>query len=383
MDLMLPALPTIGAALHVENPNHRAWIISAFMAGIGVGALFFGPLSDHFGRKRTLTTAITFLLISSLICALSGSFTVMLVARFIAGIFAASCRVVTVSIVRDCFVGDNMARVMSLCTIVFMLVPMAAPALGQVLLSVMSWRWIFGVLVILGSILLVWIIIRLPETLLPKNRVTISPRQMGATFLLIISHRTSMGYVTATSILMGAQFGFLLSVQQIVFDVFHAPRTLPLVCIGATIWMVVGSLLNSRLVRRIGARRMSQGALLAFAILSLIHVGIAWNGWETLPSFVGFQGLMMLCMAFSIGNFSSIMMEPFAHGAGVAASVQGFITTLGSVCLSSLIGLAFNGSTLPLALAYLAASILSIGVVIWAERGKLFTRPNNQHLREM
>lgn len=383
IDLMLPALPAIGETLHVDNPNHRQWVISAFMAGIGVGSLFVGPLSDHFGRKRTLTTAIMFYSIFCLISAFSGSFTVLLVARFVAGFFAASCRIVTISIIRDCFVGDNMARVMSLCTIVFMIVPMAAPALGQALLSFMSWRGVFEVLVVLGGVLLIWIVVRLPETLSPENRVAISPYQMGVTFKQIVSHRSSMGYVTAITIVMGAQFGFLLSVQQIVFDVFHVPRALPLVFLGVSVWMVLGSLLNSRLVRRIGARRMGHCALVAFATLSLLHVIVAWNEWETLPTFVGFQGLMLLCMAFSSGNFSSIAMEPFARGAGLAASVQGFIITLGSACLGSLIGLAFDGTTLPMASGYLAASVIAIAVVFWAERGELFARPNHQNLREM
>ncbi|NIJ37427.1 DHA1 family bicyclomycin/chloramphenicol resistance-like MFS transporter [Sphingopyxis panaciterrae] len=376
IDLMLPALPAIAESLRVESANQRQWVLSTFLLGMGLGSLVLGPLSDRYGRKPTLTIAIALYLAASIACAVAANLVQLLLARFVAGLFAASCRIVTVSIIRDCFKGDNMARVLSLCFIILMTVPMIAPAIGQALLSVMPWRWIFGVLALLGGAVLIWIVARLPETLPPADRISISPAGMRSALKDIVSHRAAMGYIAAATIVTGAQFGFLLSIQQIVFDVFHAPSKLAIVFLSITSCMVLGSLLNSALVRRFGARRLGQGALIVLAIISLIHVLFVLNGRETLGSFSAFQGLLLLCAAFSNGNFNSIAMERFSRGAGLAASIQGSITVVGSAGISGLIGYAFDGTTLPLALAYFVAAVLAFGVVTWAERGQLFTQPD-------
>jgi MFS transporter, DHA1 family, multidrug resistance protein len=381
IDPMLPALPSIGAALGVDNPNDRQWIITAYFIGLGVGSLLYGSLSDRYGRRPVLIISLIFMLLATLACALAPSFGILLAARAAAGFFAAASRVIAVSIVRDRFQGDRMARIMSIVFIVFMLVPVLAPSFGQLILLVAPWRWIFGVLLVLGTIELIWVARRLPETLNPAHRVEIRAKDVSAMLWTVVSHRTSIGYMIATGVVMGGLIGFLTSAQQIFFDIFHAPKVFPIAFAGIAGSMAMGSYFNSRLVEHLGARRVSQSALILLTLLGGAHTLTAWAGLETMASFIVLQSLTMLCVSLTGSNFGAISMEPFSRGAGLASSFQASLTTLVSAMLGAFTGSMFNGTTLPMALGFFGYGCIAFLLVAWAERWKLFTRPNHAAMR--
>lgn len=381
IDPMLPALPAIGDALGVSTANDRQWIITSYILGLGVGALFYGSLSDRFGRRPILLICMALYLLSTLLCAVSQNFVFMIIGRAASGFFAAAMRVVAISIVRDRFHGDRMASIMSLIFIVFMIVPVLAPTIGQLVLYFANWRWIFGLLLVLGVALLVWIAWRLPETLTPETRVEITLADLTATMGRILTHRSASGYMIASGVVMGALIGFILSVQQIFFDIFQQPDIFPFAFAGIASFMAIGSFFNSKLVERMGARRLSQGSLIIFILLAAIHSLVAWSGKETMVSFIVLQALTMLAFAFTGSNFSAISMEPFSRGAGLASSFQAFATTLISAVLGALIGSQFDGSTLPLALGFLVFGSAALLIVAWGERWQLFTRPGLNAMR--
>ncbi|MCH4150730.1 MAG: multidrug effflux MFS transporter [Sphingobium sp.] len=382
IDTMLPALPDIGHSLAIANANDRQLIISVFFLGLAGGSLIYGPLSDHHGRKPVLLWAMALFLVSNLICTFTPSFPLMLAGRFMAGFFAAACRVIVVSIVRDCYQGDMMARIMSLIMFIFMMVPMAAPSLGAIILLFAHWRWIFGILALLVGALMSWIVMRMPETLDPAHHLRVHPRQLAETFLGIVTTRSSIGYMLASGVMMGGLVGFIVSVQQIFFDVFGQPHLLPMGFALITMWMAAGNLLNGRLVQRFGARRMSQGAVIGVILLSLSHYALARAELETIWVFILLQGMTTLCFSFAGVNFSSIAMEPFARGAGFASSLQAALTTLVSALLGSMVGAAFDGTTIPIAVGFFSFGAGALVIILWAERGRLFTRPGHGHLRE-
>lgn len=383
IDPMLPALPQIGHDLHVAVANDRQQIITIFFMGLSAGSLLFGPLSDHFGRRPVLLAALATMLLFTVLCALAPSFPVLLGARLSAGFFAAAGRVMVVSIVRDRFQGDQMARIMSLIMVIFMVVPILAPGYGTLVLMWAPWRWIFWLLAGLLAVELLWLGLRLPETLRDEARVAIRPRDLAAMLGRIVTQRSSIGYIVASGLMMSCMVGFLVSVQQIFFDVFHRPEMLPVGFAAIGLWTAVGSLANSRLVQRFGARRMSQSAVIALILLSAVHSLVGWAGLESLWLFVVIQGMMALFFSMGGANFSSIALEPFARGAGLASSVQASLTTLMSSVLGGLIGAHFDGSTLPLSLGFLAYGCATLLVILWAEKGRLFTRPglNGAHGR--
>ncbi len=382
IDPMLPALPEIGRDLAIPRANDRQMIISIYFAGVGVGALLFGVLSDRFGRKPVMGTALVLFAIATAACAAAQSFAMMLFARGCAGFFAGASRVITVGIIRDQFKGDAMARVMSLIFAVFMIIPVFAPSFGQAVLWVAPWRWIFWVLAILAMLVTGWMLWRMPETLRPENRVALDARGIAATLGQVVTNRMAIGYMAASGVVMSGLVGFILSVQQIFFDIFDAARVFPLAFAAMAGCMGLGGLVNSRLVQRFGARRMSQTALIAMICIALVHLLVAWTGLETMASFIALQAMTMLTVSFTASNFSAISMEPFAKGAGVASSFQAFLTTAISSAGGAFVGAAFDGTTVPLAAGLLTFGSISLAIVCWAERGRMFSRPHHDALRD-
>jgi DHA1 family bicyclomycin/chloramphenicol resistance-like MFS transporter len=371
LDQMLPALPAIGKSLHVASANDRQWVITAYFLGLGVGSLFYGSLSDRFGRKPVLVTATILFLLSTLWCMLAQSFAVMLFARGLEGLFAAAGRVVTVSIIRDRFVGDRMARVSSLIFFTFIIVPVIGPSLGQLTLQVADWRWIFATLLFLGGPLLVWMLLRLPETLEPQNRVEVSFLEISAMLRAVVSSRIAIGYMLSTGFVSGALTGFMVSVQQIFADVFHWPAIFPIAFAAMACFMGLGSYFNSRLVEGLGARRLSHLSLMFMMLIAALHCLVILSGHESLSTFMLVQVLTTLAFAFSVPNLSAISMAPFERGSGFASSFQASLTAIMSSLLGAAIGSAFNASPLPIALGFLVLGAAGLFWMTWADRWRL------------
>jgi DHA1 family bicyclomycin/chloramphenicol resistance-like MFS transporter len=286
IDAMLPALPAIGESLGVDEDNRRQLVITFYLLGFGVAQLFYGPLSDRFGRKRLLLAGLVLYGICATLAGLAASFVLLLGARAMQGAAAAATRTLVVSIVRDRYQGEGMARVMSLVMIVFMIIPILAPAFGQAVLAVASWRYIFIGLGAYGVALTLWAMLRLPETLAAENRRPLSVAKIAEAARLTVTTRQSIGNTVAQTLLMGALFAFIGSIQQIVFDVFGRPDLLPWVFAAIAGPMALSSYANSRLVMRLGSRRILLAALSAFTFASAVHLGIAEAAGETVASFI-------------------------------------------------------------------------------------------------
>lgn len=376
IDMMLPALPAIGDALGVVTENSRQWVITAYLLGFGVAQLVYGPLADRYGRKPVLMAGLSIYVLFSTLAAFAPSFELLIAARVATGLGAAALRVLAVSIVRDRYSGRTMARVMSLSFLVFLGVPVLAPAFGQLILTVAPWPWIFGVLAVAGSAFLVWAALRLPETLHPENRMPIRVGRIASAFREAVSHRQAIGYTLAMTCITGSLFGFLNSSQQIFFDVFNEPERFTAVFAAIAGTIAVASLLNARLVERLGSRLISHAALLGFIAMSAIHAAVALAGHETIWTFAVLQALTMFCFGLIVGNFGAMAMEPMGHIAGTASSAQGFISTTFGASLGFLIGQQFNGSAAPMTIGFVALGLTALVCVLFAERWRLFKQRN-------
>jgi DHA1 family bicyclomycin/chloramphenicol resistance-like MFS transporter len=372
VDLMLPALADIGHDLAVSAANHRQWVVIVYLVGFGVGQLIYGPLADWLGRKPVLVCTLIGFVAASALAASSATFPVLLGARLLQGLMSASTRVIAVAIVRDGASGRKMARTMSIAQMIFFLVPILAPTLGQALLTVGPWRFIFYVLGAFAALVLAWTLVRLPETLPSARRVPISVASLRQSYRLTLTNRYSAGYAFAASLTFGGIIAFVSLAQQIFVDEFGAGRRFTLlfgICAGA---MGLASFANSRLVERLGTRLISQSALLALVTVSLLHLGVIYAGAETLTTYIVMQALSLTCIGLCGSNFGSMAMEPVGHIAGTASSVQGFIISIGAVLVGSAIGQSYAGTTLPLAIGYLCIGLSVLMIVYVIEEGQLF-----------
>ena len=373
IDAMLPAFPAILAALKVDNANHGQWIVTAYMAGLGSGQLVWGLLSDRFGRRPIMLGGLGLYVVAALVCGLTRSFEALLVWRFVHGLAAASATVVR-SIVRDLYSGRSMARVLSLTFVVFLTVPVLAPSLGQAILWLASWRYIFIACGVFASAVWLCAFLRLPETLHPEYRLTLDPVHILRAVKLVLFNRVAMFYTLAMTVMFGSLIAYVGMVQQIFADVFHRPRIMPLMFALCAAFMGLAAFMNSRLVERLGMRLISHTAILVFIAVSTLHVAIAALGWERLWTFVLLQAATMATFSLSVSNFGAMAMEPVGAVAGIGASLQGCITTATGALVGAAIGREFSGSTLPLAGGSLCCGLIALGLVLAAERGSLFQR---------
>ena len=372
IDLMLPALPAIGHDLAVASANHRQWVITSYMTGFGVGQLVYGPLADRLGRRPVLLVTLAGFVGASVLAASAATFPTLLAARVLQGLMSASTRVLAVAIVRDSYSGRQMARISSLAQMVFFLVPILAPSIGQVLLALGPWRFIFYVLGGWAAFVLVWSAFRLPETLPPERRRSIAPSALIAAAREVLTNRFAMGYAVAASMTFGAIIAFVSSSQQVFTDTFHQGGHFAVLFGICATAMASASFINSRLVVRLGTRLISQTGVIALIVLSLGHLAVTAAGLETVWTYVFFQALSMTSIGLCGANFGAMAMEPVGHIAGTASSVQGFISSLGAVLVGSAIGQAYDGTTVPQAIGYLCVGLAVLAIVLWVEEGRLF-----------
>lgn len=375
IDSMLPALPAISDELGVAHPNHRQYVITAFMLGFAVAQLFHGPLADRFGRKPVIAISLAFYVLTNIVAAFSGSFELLLVARAASGAAVAAGRVVTIALVRDCFAGRAMARVMSLAFMVFMVVPVVAPAFGQLMVMIFGdWRLIFGGIATVSAVVLIWFTVRMPETLDRDAAASFNVRDVLAGYRAMMRDRWAVGYTLAATAISSCFFSFIGSIQQIVYDVFKQPQLLTVVFMAIASCMAAGSFANSRLVMRFGMRFLSHLAVVVATVLSFAHLLVIVAGGESLWVFIAMQAPVMAALSIANSNFSAMAMENMGDIAGTASSLQGFIATLGAAVLGAVIGQAFDGTTVPLYIGFLTLGLIALLIVFITERGRLFHR---------
>ncbi|MBS7538302.1 multidrug effflux MFS transporter [Ancylobacter lacus] len=372
IDSMLPALPGIGAALGIEAGNHVQLVVTAYLLGFGGAQIVYGTLSDRYGRRPVLIFGLVLYTVASIAAMFAPSFAVMMVARVLQGVGAAATRVLATSIVRDCYSGRQMARVMSLAFIVFLAVPILAPSIGQLILLFAPWRGIFGLLVLFGVVTLSWVLLKLPETLHPEDRTPISLAGIRHAAGTVLGNRVTVFYSLAMTMAMGCLFGFINSAQQIFADAFRAPHLFTTVFALIAFFMALSSLLNARIVGRLGMRRVSHTALLGFILVAVVHGIAAVTGYETLWVFAVLQSGMMFCFGLMASNFNAIAMEPVGHVAGTASSLIGFVSTVGGALLGFALGQHFDGTTLPLTVGFGVLGGAALVLVLIGERGRLF-----------
>jgi DHA1 family bicyclomycin/chloramphenicol resistance-like MFS transporter len=372
IDIMLPALPQIGASFNLTDDNDRQLVVVCYVALFGISQLVYGPLADAFGRRSVLIYALGIYIAGSILCVFAPNFELFLAARALQGVGAAATRVIATAVVRDVTEGRRMAQVMSMAMTVFMIVPIVAPSLGQLILFVAPWRWIFGALLIYALIVLAWALFRLPETLAPENRRPFNPPAIVGAYAMVLRERQTVGYMIATTFVTACLFGYITSSEQLFVDVYNLGPAFPLAFASIAIAISFGTFMNSRLVIRHGMRRLSHIMIIGFTLGALTLALLAQLGLATFPVFTAMLALTFAMFGLVASNFNALAMEPVGRVAGSASAIYGAVTATGGAIIGAIIGRAFDGTIVPFAIGLAASGAATLVAVLWTERGKLF-----------
>lgn len=371
--MLLPALGKISHDLHAGDANQRQWVIGIFLISSGLFSLVPGTISDRLGRKPVLLVCMLAFSAINLLCAMARDFTVLLGGRAALGIASAALAVLPLAIIRDRHHGDDMARLQALVSMLFMLVPTFAPSLGFAILVLAGWRAVFVAIGGLGALVTAWYWLRMDETLPPSVRVRHTVAELAGNVRLVLSTRSSIGYVLGMSLIFGAHFGFINSSQQLIGEHFGAAGSYSVIFGLMAGSMAVASVLNSAIVHRFGTRRIGHAAIVCHLLVSLCQVYLASRPGETLLQFVVLMAANMCLLITVFINFTAIALQPFGRLAGAAASVQTFFRLVLGAGLGAMIGQAYDGTPLPLALSLVAVAVLTLVLVLFSERGRIFS----------
>ena len=370
IDTMLPAIGSIAQELGAPDPNSRQFIITIFFAGLTLGTLIYGPWSDALGRKPTIIIGLCFYAVGSLLCLFSTTFPMILAGRFIQGFGASAPRIVSIAMVRDGQSGAAMARIMSFVMMVFMLVPILAPSIGQLVLIFANWRFIFlgflGMAIIAG----LWLWFRQEETLPRERRTPLSVGSLLTAAGQVLRHPVAMGYTLASGAVFGSFITYLGTSQQIFAELYQQGAYFALWFALFAGGIALAMMVNARLVMRIGMRRLSKLALRGFVGLSALFlvVSLLFHGVPPLWSLAAFLFVTFFCSGLLFGNFNAIAMEPMGRIAGMAAAISGALSSLISIVTGGLIGQLYNGTVFPLVAGFTGLGLVAVFFTEWAER---------------
>lgn len=346
IDAVLPALEIVGQDLGIVKSNDGQLIISVLFFGIAIGQLFYGPISDSVGRKKPLYWGLSIFILGSILSIVATSLEVMLLGRFIQGIGLASPRTVSLAMIRDQYVGAEMARVMSFIMMIFILVPILAPAVGQGILFFFEWRVIFIVLLFVAAIVLIWFWTRMRETLVEEKRTPFSLKRIGNSMLAIAKTPQSLLYTVIAGLIAGAFIGFLNSSRQIFQDQYGLGEQFPLYFASLAFSLGVASFFNGKLVMRFGTHFMVKLAMVALISIALVFLWVSAQYGGALPLELAMIYLVstLFCEGILFGNLNSMAMEPLGDMAGIGAAVVGFLSTLISAFLGTMVGAQYDGT---------------------------------------
>jgi MFS transporter, DHA1 family, multidrug resistance protein len=376
IDTMLPAIGTIAQEFGVNDPNKRQFIITAFFGGMTIGTLLSGPISDSTGRKPAIFGGLLLYLAGSALCLFSTSFEMLLAGRVLQGFGAASPRIVSMAMVRDGQGGAAMARIMSFVMSVFMLVPIIAPSIGQGVLLIASWRFIFAGFIAMAVLAAIFLEVRQEETLQPEKRIRFSALNLYHSAREFFRFPTAWGYTIAVGFIFAAFISYLGTSQQIFAEQYAQGKLFALWFGGFAVAIALAMIFNGRMVMKLGMRTMSKWAVRACVAFSALFLGVAlaYAGQPPLWTLGIYLFCTFFCCGILFGNYNAMSLEPVGHIAGMAAAISGTVSSLVAILVGGWIGQHYDGTVLPLVYGYLGTSILALltsEFAEWLNRGEV------------
>lgn len=370
--IMLAALPQIAGFFQMSDPNRQHLVLTVFFVGFALGQIFVGPLADRFGRRATLLGGVALYVIATIGCLFANSFEALILARFVQGLASASPRIVTVSSVRDCYVGAPMARVMSLVMTVLFIAPIIAPTIGHFILIGSNWQALFVALLLHGLIVFIWGYVRFPETQRPEQRQPIRALSIYRGCRDFLLNRQSALISLAAGLSSGCLLGFLVASPQVIGEHYGLGHNFTFAFSAIAVTMGLAAYYNSRIVAKLGMIRIARGSLIICAVVAVAACALQLSGHLNFVLFMLTFFILNSLLLMNSANFTSIAMAPHGAIAGTASSIYGASTTLMSAVIASTIGQAYDGSPTPL---MVGSALTCVGAYILLELSRLVMKP--------
>jgi DHA1 family bicyclomycin/chloramphenicol resistance-like MFS transporter len=371
IDTMLPAQGLMTNELGA-SAGDEPLIMMLFFAGNMFGIPVFGPMSDSLGRKPSIFAGLVIYVIGTMMCFYAWSYSILLLGRFIQGFGAGSPRIVSMAMVRDGAKGAAMAKTMSFVMSVFMLVPIFAPSIGQLVMLYATWHYIFLGLAVMAVIAGVWMGFGQDETLAPENRRPFSVSKLWDAAREVVSNRVCLGYTLATGVVFGLFTTYLSVCRRIYVDQYDMGKLFPIIFGSLAICIAAAMILNGNLVQKLGMRKLSYIAMFGYTgvWVAILALSFVFAGQPPLFLLLPLFGFWFFTAGFTFGNFNAMAMEPMGHIAGMAAAVSGVISQGLGILLGLIATRAYDGALTNLSVYFVAYALIAFGFMMWAEQGR-------------
>ncbi len=371
IDAILPAISNIGAAINSTDSTDNQLLVTMIFLGLGVGQLFFGPISDSFGRKPVVYIGFVIFLLASVICLYAPSLEIMVIGRILQGVGLSAPRTISISIIRDTYEGDYMAKIMSFVVAFFILVPVVAPAIGKLILDVAGWKSIFYVQMVFVLAVAIWFWKRQKETLHPEYKIPFTGHVFIDGVKEFVKYKETVAFTLTSGLVTGAFLVYLSSAQHIFEDQYALKEMFPYIFAGLAISIGLSTFLNGTLVMRFGMRKLSLVATIIFCVIAIAYSILFLNSPNpSIYVLVGFLSIQFFCLGFMWGNFRSIAMEPIGHIAGIGAAINGFVSTLLSIPIATFIGEFVKDTVWPLFAGLAICGLCALAIFLLVNKPK-------------
>ena len=364
MDMYLPSLPQIAKDLEADFGLVQQ-TLSVFLIGIAFSQIFYGPISDRFGRRWVLFTGVSVFGLVSAFCAQSTNIDQLIHLRWLQALGAGAGSVIVAAIVRDLYQGQQAARVMSYVIMVMMVVPLLAPLIGGYVLIWLGWRAIFWLLVCLGFICAWTVVAIIPETNPPERRQSLSLGRVLSNYRHILSHSKAMGFNLCSAFSYGCLFAFISGSPYLYIEYFGISPEFYGYLFGCNIVLtMICAYLNSQLIGRFSSQSLLLGSVLVqvvacscLMLISLFHFGGVVGTLIPIILCVGMIGMIS-------ANATASMLSYFTIATGTASGVLS-VSRFGIAGIASAaVGFLHDGSNLVMPGVMLFCVLVSLGALV-------------------
>ncbi|HLT08587.1 MAG TPA: Bcr/CflA family multidrug efflux MFS transporter [Cyclobacteriaceae bacterium] len=358
IDMYLPGFPAIAENLGTTIYNVQL-SLTAYLVGIAIGQLFYGPLLDKYGRKKPLYVGLVIYILTSIACAYTYSVDHLIVMRFLQAIGGCVGMVAAQALVRDLFPSSQTAQVLSLLTLVIAVSPMVAPTLGGYVTAHFSWKMVFWILAGITFLILIGIRWYLPAGAHPDNTISLRPRKVVYNYLTVLKNRQFLVYMTVGGIAGAAPFAYIAGSADVFINRYGVSETEYGWIFALLATAMIGSTqMNHLLLKRFSSEQIIRVSLLYQSVVGMAMVIGVWMQWLNVYSLIFLMFIFLTGHGLNSPNTAALSLEPFSKNAGSASAMMGSVRMAMGGLASAMVSIFHTGTALPMVMMMAACAVV-------------------------